>query len=93
MIFLNRYSIKVSGRVQGVGFRFSAQYAATTNNLTGWVKNCMDDTVEMEVQGEEEDILRFLKELKRGNSYTKIDDLDINIIPTVENEKGFKIKY
>ena len=39
------------GEVQGVGFRYTAQYLAQSLGLTGWVKNNWDDSVEMEVQG------------------------------------------
>ena len=39
------------GRVQGVGFRYTAKYLARSMNLTGWVKNEYDGTVVMEVQG------------------------------------------
>ena len=39
------------GRVQGVGFRYTAKYLARFMNLTGWVKNEYDGTVVMEVHG------------------------------------------
>ena len=46
------------GRVQGVGFRYTAKYLARSMNLTGWVKNEYDGTVVMEVQGRESNDLR-----------------------------------
>ena len=42
------------GRVQGVGFRYTAKMLAQSLGLTGWVKNEWDDTVVMEVQGREQ---------------------------------------
>lgn len=42
------------GRVQGVGFRYHAVYKARFLGLTGWVRNCRNGSVEMEVQGEPE---------------------------------------
>ena len=39
------------GRVQGVGFRYRAQNAASLYSVTGWVKNLYDGSVEMEAQG------------------------------------------
>lgn len=39
------------GMVQGVGFRYRASYAAKAVGVTGWVTNCYDGSVEMEVQG------------------------------------------
>ena len=43
------------GRVQGVGFRYRAQNAASLYSVTGWVKNLYDGSVEMEAQGTEEE--------------------------------------
>ena len=58
-----RKHILFSGRVQGVGFRFTACSLARPLGLTGWVKNCYDGDVEMEVQGEEEAIDRMIEGL------------------------------
>ena len=49
------------GDVQGVGFRYHAKYGAQGLGLTGWVKNCYDGSVEMEVQGWEADIDKLLQ--------------------------------
>ena len=43
-----------TGHVQGVGFRYSAQYLAQAIGVTGWVKNEWDGTVVMEAQGTRE---------------------------------------
>jgi acylphosphatase len=47
-----QYEIKVSGRVQGVGFRYFAQKQAKTLNLKGWVRNTIDNGVLLVAQGE-----------------------------------------
>ena len=44
-----RKHFKITGRVQGVGFRYRAKYAASGMGLTGWVRNEWDGSVEMEV--------------------------------------------
>ena len=59
-----RKKIQFYGRVQGVGFRFHAQYAAEALGLTGWVRNENDGSVRMEVQGAEELIDRMLLTFK-----------------------------
>ena len=46
-----RKHILVSGRVQGVGFRYRTYYLAQNLGLTGWVHNLEDGRVEMELQG------------------------------------------
>ena len=53
-----------SGNVQGVGFRWAAQDAAYAFNIVGWVANCLDGTVEIVCEGEEEDIGLFLDKIK-----------------------------
>jgi acylphosphatase len=52
------------GRVQGVGFRFTAQRAANRRQLTGFVRNLWDGTVEMLAQGRPEDIDDCIQETK-----------------------------
>lgn len=69
------------GRVQGVGFRYTACYLARPMGLTGWVKNLWDGSVEMEVQGPEEDIEEFLLRLENGR-FIQIDRMDKQYIPT-----------
>ena len=49
-----RKHIFVSGRVQGVGFRYRTYYIAESLGLTGGVRNLYDERVEMELQGREE---------------------------------------
>lgn len=49
-----------TGRVQGVGFRYSAQYLAQGLGVTGWVKNEWNGTVIMEAQGEKEQLDRLV---------------------------------
>ena len=80
-----------SGDVQGVGLRYRASYAARGLGLTGFVRSLYDGRVEMEVQGEPELIRRMLGEIDAG-SFVHIDDMEVETIPVVENEKGFGVK-
>ena len=82
-----RKHIYFSGRVQGVGFRFQARYLARSLKLTGWVKNLWDGRVEMEVQGENAVIQRFLHQLK-SERYIVIREMEVEHIP-LEDEKAF----
>ena len=87
-----RKKIIFSGRVQGVGFRYRASYAAESLGLTGWVKNEWDETVSMEVQGEEEQIDKLVERMYKER-YIRIDGISVmNMIP-VEGETRFRIKY
>lgn len=87
-----RYSIIASGRVQGVGFRFFCQLNATSLNLTGFAKNLYDGNVEIEVQGQKENLDLFINKIESGNRFIKIDNLNISEITLVENEKRFLSK-
>ena len=88
-----RYNITVKGRVQGVGFRYFVQSISINMNLSGWVKNLDNDNVEFEVENDEEFLDLFLQKLKKGNGFSRIEDLDIiSIVPLNQNSK-FKIIY
>jgi acylphosphatase len=90
---MDRYSIIVNGRVQGVGFRYFTQIAAHRLNLTGWCENLMNGKVKIEIQGLEEDIHSFIATIKIGNNFCRVDDIELINIPLVSNEKKYKIKY
>ena len=94
-----RKHIIAHGRVQGVGLRFTVTGIAKKYNVTGWVRNLYDGTVEMEVQGLDHRVELFLQELSSdrpgGNRFIRIDKLDITNIPSVNvaDEKGFRARY
>ena len=58
-----RCNMILTGRVQHVGLRFRAKMTAQQLGLTGWVCNLDDGNVELELQGVQEDIYRFLNTL------------------------------
>ena len=94
-----RKHIIAHGRVQGEGLRFTVTGFAKKYNVTGWVRNLYDGTVEMEVQGLDHRVELFLQELSSdrpgGNRFIRIDKLDITNIPSVNvaDEKGFRARY
>lgn len=94
-----RKHIIAHGRVQCVGLRFTVTGFAKKYNVTGWVRNLYDGTVEMEVQGLDHRVELFLQELSSdqpgGNRFIRIDKLDITNIPSVNvaDEKGFRARY
>lgn len=88
-----RFHILVSGRVQGVGYRYFCKEKASKTSCSGWVKNLPDGRVEAEVQGEESDILTLLSLLRKGPSFGYITDIVKYEIPVEEMEKSFQIRY
>ncbi len=85
-----RRHIVFTGRVQGVGFRWRALYAAQGLGLSGWVKNETDGSVTLEVQGEALAINEFLREI-RGGRYVEIHGMEAKGIPVREDERGFRV--
>ena len=88
-----RYYIIVEGRVQGVGFRFFCTMHARTTDLTGWVRNMDNGMVEMEVQGEEKEIEKFIKTIKKGNRFIRVDELYQKKIDVLPQERTFTERY
>ena len=86
-----REHIIFHGRVQGVGFRYQAMYAARSFGLTGWVENLADGSVEMEVQGTPAAIGKVLTHLGSGH-WIRIDDMDVEEIPLIPGERGFSVR-
>ncbi|MDU2264977.1 acylphosphatase [Clostridium celatum] len=90
---MNRYYIVVEGRVQGVGFRFFCSMTAKPLDLTGWVRNMDNGMVELEVQGSDESIEKFIRTIKKGNRFIRVDELYQKKIPIIPNERTFTERY
>jgi acylphosphatase len=74
---MSTYLIKIFGRVQGVGFRYSAQREAEKHHLKGWVKNEPDGSVTVEATGEEFELDIFCDWCRRGPATAKVDKIQI----------------
>lgn len=85
-----RKHIVFYGRVQGVGFRYTAKHLAQSLGLTGWVRNDSEGTVTMEVQGRETLINKLLTGLNGGH-FISIEWMDTKAIP-LEEEREFIVK-
>lgn len=65
---LQKMRAEISGRVQGVGFRFSTKQSADELGVKGIVRNEPDGTVYVEAVGEADNINKFIESLRRGPS-------------------------
>ncbi len=90
---ISQYHIFVSGKVQGVGFRFRTRIKAKQLNLTGWVKNLTDGRVEIIVQGKKEDLDKLLEWIKSQPAFSKIKKTVFFQEPIKEEFNDFLIKY
>ena len=69
--------IRISGRVQGVGFRDALRREAETAGVRGWVRNRRDGTVEALLQGSHEALDRVVKWAERGPSAAHVTALTV----------------
>jgi acylphosphatase len=79
------------GRVQGVGFRWTAKNLARGFEVTGWVRNLTDGRVEMQVCGEEEEVDAFLEAIAESDLKSHIKKVEARVIPAFAAH-GFEIQ-
>jgi acylphosphatase len=84
--------IVVSGRVQGVGFRFFAEAAARREGLHGWVRNLPDGRVEISAEGEAEALERFERSVRHGPAGARVDEVEVVDIGASGSDTGFSIR-
>lgn len=83
-----RFHIVVSGKVQGVGFRYYARDVASSLGLCGWVRNLSGGGVEIEAEGAQSDIDRFIEELREGPALSRVTDVAIQELAVTNNAAG-----
>lgn len=72
-----RANVIISGKVQGVFFRAETLKAASKNNVSGWVRNKKDGTVEAVFEGKEKDVLSILEWCKTGSPLSMVKNTDV----------------
>ncbi|MFO7918265.1 MAG: acylphosphatase [Anaerolineae bacterium] len=71
-----RFQASVSGRVQGVGFRYHARETARGLGVMGYVRNRSDGTVEVVAEGDEDSLRQFLSWLRSGPRLAQVEKVD-----------------
>jgi acylphosphatase len=82
----------ISGRVQGVGFRFFAEHAALREGLHGWVRNLGDGRVEISAEGDAEAVDRFERHVRHGPPGARVDAVEIEHGAPSGSATGFSIR-
>lgn len=90
---MQRKRVIVSGRVQGVGYRYFCLDEASALGLSGWARNLRDGDVEIEVQGEGRNLDDFLRKLSQGPVLSRVADVKEEDMPALEGETGFSIRH
>ena len=88
-----RLHVTIQGRVQGVGYRYFVIQTAQKLGITGWVRNCANRDVESEAQGSENLVEEFLKQIKTGHPWARIDRIVKETITAQAGEKNFELRY
>ncbi len=88
-----RAVLKIYGRVQGVFFRDSSQRKAKELNLSGWVENVLDGTVQIVAEGEEKDFKELIEWCRHGGTeYARVDKVDIEWLEPSGQFNDFMVK-
>jgi acylphosphatase len=85
-----RRRVVVSGRVQGVGFRWSCRRMAEGEGLAGWCRNLVDGRVEACFEGEEAAVERAVSWCRQGPSYALVTGVDV-VPETPRGDDGFRL--
>ena len=88
-----RIYARVSGRVQGVGFRFFTQRRAQQLGLVGYVRNRSDGDVELEVEGLEDAVSAFVDTIKRGPPGARVASVDTDVRQSKAGESEFDVCF
>jgi acylphosphatase len=90
---VNGMHVIVTGRVQGVFFRARTKTMAESLNLTGWVRNLPDGSVEAIFEGRNEDIQAMVEWCKKGPSYAVVEDVQTSDKPFSGKYDRFSVRY
>ena len=81
----------ISGKVQGVGFRYWLQSVAIEKNIFGWVKNKISGDVEVLITGNEKEVGDLIKLCKKGPLSSRVDHVKVNEYKKDYLKKSFDI--
>lgn len=81
----------VSGRVQGVGFRYFTQDVAEREGLTGTARNLPDGRVEVIAEGDTESLERLELALWRGPSHARVERVEVESVAPTGRRTGFGV--
>lgn len=73
-----RAEVKITGAVQGVGFRYEARDRARSLGLGGFIRNLPDGAVEAAFEGPEDKVESMLDWCRRGPSGARVDDVEVH---------------
>jgi len=88
-----RATVFFTGRVQGVGFRYTAREVACGYEVTGYVRNLFDGRVELVAEGDEEEVKAFVEGIRASQLGSHIRHADVNWREATSEFNGFEIRF
>jgi acylphosphatase len=88
-----RAHVIISGRVQGVSFRWFTQRQAQQLGLTGWVRNLWDGRVEAVFEGEAAAVQQAVAWCRHGEPPARVEDVEVRHEPATGEFRSFKVRY
>jgi acylphosphatase len=88
-----RVHIRVSGVVQGVGYRFFTRSHATKMGIKGYVRNMPDGTVEIEAEADREKIDSFIEKLNQGPPAADVSEIETEEVSGKKKYDGFEVRF
>jgi acylphosphatase len=86
---MKAFSATITGRVQGVGFRWRAMSSAQSLRISGWVRNNPDGSVAVWAEGEELELQQFLRWLRLGPPYAEVKVVTVSWSEPTGRYDGF----
>ena len=87
-----RRRVLITGRVQGVGFRFSAEAQATRLGVAGRATNRPDGSLEVEIEGDDDAVAQMLEWLHHGPPSARVDHVEVTDLAP-GGATGFEITH
>lgn len=87
------FHARIYGRVQGVGFRYNTRQEAMRRNLSGWVRNLSDGSVEVVCEGEAPQVKAFAGWLEKGPPGAGVSNVDFQTVPYKGTYSRFTVEF
>jgi acylphosphatase len=88
-----RAHVMISGRVQGVFFRYKTQEQAQNMGVAGWVRNLPDGRVEAVLEGGQEDVERMMQWCRQAPPMAEVEDVDVQWEDFKGEFDSFSVRY
>ena len=87
-----RLSARITGRVQGVGFRNFTRGRARRLDVTGWVRNERDGSVRLEAEGEREALDQLVEAVHHGPRRARVENVEVDWSDATDEFETFRVR-